>query len=230
MDSKDIDKEAFAEFMEKEFDIAPETEKIERSLKNLNLMRDGSLNLAGALLFGKRPHIQLPAFIVKCVCYPGKEISANNYIESKDIKGTIPQMFEGVTAFLLRNIRWIQNGKDINSIGDPEIPRIALVELVVNALIHRDYFISAPVRIFIFSDRVEIISPGHLPNNLTVENIKNGNSNIRNPILASFAAKLLPYRGLGSGIRRALKAYPDIQFEDDRDGNLFKCTLIRKTN
>jgi ATP-dependent DNA helicase RecG len=104
-----------------------------------------------------------------------------------------------------------------------------LEELIANALIHRDYFISAPIRIFIFNNRVEIISPGHLPNNLTIENIKSGNSNIRNPILASFATKLLPYRGLGSGIRRALKAYPNIDFIDDRDNNLFKAIITKGT-
>ena len=76
-------------------------------------------------------------------------------------------------------------------------------------------------------DRVEIISPGHLPNNLTIANIKAGNSNIRNPILASFAAKLLPYRGLGSGLLRALKAYPAIHFIDDQEGNLFKVIVTR---
>ena len=74
---------------------------------------------------------------------------------------------------------------------------------------------------------LEIISPGHLPNNLTVENIKLGNSNIRNPILASFATYILPYRGLGSGIIRALKAYPDIEFENDPEGNKFKVTIRR---
>ena len=54
---------------------------------------------------------------------------------------------------------------------------------------------------------IEIISPGHLPNNLTVAEIRTGNSNIRNPILVSYIAKgLLPYRGLGSGIKdRAIK-------------------------
>jgi hypothetical protein len=62
---------------------------------------------------------------------------------------------------------------------------------LVNALIHRDYFVSAVTRIFIFDNRIEIISPGHLPNNLTIEKIRAGNSNIRNPILASFAAKKL---------------------------------------
>lgn len=54
-------------------------------------------------------------------------------------------------------------------------------------------------------------------------------SGIRNPILASYATKILPYRGLGSGIIRALKAYPDIDFENDHDGNLFKVTIKRRS-
>jgi predicted HTH transcriptional regulator len=58
-----------------------------------------------------------------------------------------------------------------------------------------------------FDNRIEIVSPGHLPNNLTVEKILTGNSNVRNPILVSYVAKgLLPYNGLGSGIKRALDA------------------------
>ena len=100
-------------------------------------------------------------------------------------------------------------------------------ELITNALIHRDYFVSATIRLFIFPDRIEIISPGHLPNNLTVAKIKLGNSNIRNPILVSFASRILPYRGLGSGIMRALAAWPDIEFIDDRENNLFKAIIKR---
>ena len=99
---------------------------------------------------------------------------------------------------------------------------------MINAIIHRDYFTTAPIRIFIFSNRIEIISPGHLPNSLTVENILFGNSNIRNPVIASLAAKILPYRGLGTGILRSIKAYPNIQFKDDRDRNLFVATVGRK--
>lgn len=57
--------------------------------------------------------------------------------------------------------------------------------------------------------------------------IKLGNSNIRNPILVSFASRILPYRGLGSGIVRALAAYPDIEFIDDRENNLFKAIINR---
>lgn len=102
-------------------------------------------------------------------------------------------------------------------------------ELLVNALVHRDYLVNASIRLFIFDDRIEIISPGHLPNNLTVERIRSGISNIRNPILVSYAAKgLLPYRGLGSGIKRALAEWPEISFTDDRDGSMFIATVRRK--
>jgi ATP-dependent DNA helicase RecG len=115
----------------------------------------------------------------------------------------------------------------VNTVGELEIPRIVLEELLANALMHRDYFVSAPIRIFIFDDRIELVSPGSLPNSLTVANIRTGNSNIRNPILVSFASKLLPYRGLGTGILRALRVYPLIEFENDKDGNLFRVTIPR---
>ena len=76
--------------------------------------------------------------------------------------------------------------------------------------------------LFIFDTRIDTVSPGHLPNNLTVEKIRHGNSIIRNPILVSYASKgILPYRGLGSGIKRAVDAWPEIDFIDDRDGCLF---------
>jgi ATP-dependent DNA helicase RecG len=84
------------------------------------------------------------------------------------------------------------------------------------------------IRLFIFDNRIDIVSPGHLPNNLTVEKIRHGNSIIRNPILVSYASKgILPYRGLGSGIKRALDAWPQIDFIDDRDGCLFTATVSR---
>ena len=194
-------------------------------LHNMNLMKDGVLNISGALLFAKNPSYKLPTFIVKAIAFPGNDIHETNYQDSKDITGKLADVFQQSMSFVLGNIHHIQGDQDVNAPGQPEIPSIALEELIANALIHRDYFVSAPIRIFVFDNRVEIISPGHLPNNLTVENIKSGNSNIRNPIPASYATKILPYRGLGSGITRALKAYPDIHFEDDRDGNLFKVII-----
>ena len=191
----------------------------------MNLAKDGMLNIAGALIFAKRPQFRLPVFIVKAVCYPGTRIDEVEYLYSDDIAGKLADVFQATLSFVLRSISRVQLEQGVNSVGRPEVPRIVLEELLANALIHRDYFVSAPIRVFVFADRIEIINPGHLPNNLSVENIKNGNSNIRNPILASFGTKILPYRGLGNGVRRALQAYPAIEFIDDRDGNLFKVII-----
>jgi len=199
-----------------------------RVLENMNLAKAGTLNLAGALLFARRPEIRLPAFIVKAVAFPGDAIEDQHYLDSRDLTGKVSEIFEQGIRFLTGNTRTFQSGQSVNSLGEPEVPRIVWEELLANALIHRDYFITAPVRVLVFADRVEIISPGHLPNHLTIENIKAGNSNIRNPILASFASRLLPYRGLGSGILRALKAYPAIELIDDREGNLFKVIVKRR--
>ena len=166
--------------------------------------------------------------MVKAVAFPGIDITDTTYLDSQDIKGRLSDVFQKTLSFIFSNIHYIQKDQGINSLGEPEIPRIVLEEIIANALIHRNYFISAPVKVLVFVDRLEIISPGHLPNNLTVENIKLGNSNVRNPIIASFAPKVLPYRGLGSGILRALKAYPDLNFVDDRDVNTFKVIIYRK--
>ena len=118
--------------------------------------------------------------------------------------------------------------RGVDAPGVSEVPEAVFEEPLVNALVHRDYLVSAPIRIFIFDDRIEIISPGHLPDNLTVEKIRQGNSIIRNPILVSYVAKgLLPYHGLGSGIKRALEKWQYIDFIDDRDGCLFTATVRR---
>jgi ATP-dependent DNA helicase RecG len=133
-------------------------------------------------------------------------------------------------AFVLRNLHKIQAGQGVNALGVTEIPPVVFEELLVNALVHRDYFVSAPIRLFIFDNRIEIISPGHLPNSLTVEKMKTGNSNIRNPIMVSHVAKgILPYRGIASGIPRVLEEWSHIEFKDDHEGCLFTATILRAT-
>jgi ATP-dependent DNA helicase RecG len=226
----DLDMPYFTAFFQKRYGKSLENQLVplEQLITNLNLGKDGILNITGALLFSNTPEIRLPSYIVKAAAFPGTSIATEEYIDSRNITGKLSNIFQQTIGFLLDNTRKVQGEQGINSPGQPEIPRIALEELVANALVHREYFISAPVRVFIFSDRIEIISPGHLPNNLTVENIKAGNSNTRNPVLASFAYQILPYRGFGSGILRALENYPDIEFIDDRDGNLFKCIIWRQ--
>jgi len=225
----DVDMPYFETFFEQQFGepLAQHNQPLPQLLTNMNLMNQGQLNVAGGLLFAKSPHYALPAFIVKAVAFVGTQIEDERYIDSRDIAGKLADVFQQTLGFIVANTRAAQGEQGFNSQGQPEIPRIVWEELVANALIHRDYFVSAPIRVLVFADRVEIISPGHLPNNLTIENIKAGNSNMRNPILASFAAKLLPYRGLGSGLLRSLRAWPQIELIDDRAGNLFKAIVAR---
>ena len=226
---QDIDYRYFEQFFERQYGatIAEYADSLLQLLTNMNLINNNQLNIAATLLFATDPQFKLPAFVVKAVAFPGVDITDENYIDSRDVQGKLADVFQQTLSFILANIRHVQNEQNVNSIGEPEIPRIAIEELLANALIHRDYFVSAPIRVFVFADRIELISPGHLPNNLTIENIKLGNSNIRNPILASFAAKLLPYRGLGSGIRRALSAYPHIDLIEDKGANTFTVVIKR---
>ncbi len=227
-----LDKIRFREFLQKIYDttLPDDPGDLQILLQNMNLAtEDGMLNLAGVLLFTEHPEFIKPQFILKSVRYPGNTIHPSEYIDTEDFTGPLPRIYEDAMAFIMRNLHKIQAGRGVNSPGVPEIPAAVFEELLVNALVHRDYLISAPIRIFIFDNRIEIISPGNLPNNLSVEKIRKGNSNIRNPVLVSFIAKgLLPYRGLGSGIKRAFENWPDIDLIDDRDGSLFTAIINRK--
>jgi ATP-dependent DNA helicase RecG len=227
-----LDKIRFRDFLRDAYNQNyPESQpELLRLLQNMSLATDeGMLNLAGVLLFAERPEWIKPLFIVKAIRYPGNAIHSTEYLDTEDFSGTLGKIFADSLAFIMRNLRKVQSGQGVNSPGVPEIPQSVFEELLVNALIHRDYLVNATIRLFIFDDRIEIISPGHLPNNLTVEKIRSGISNIRNPILVSYAAKgLLPYKGLGSGIKRALEDWPDISFTDDREGSMFIATIHRK--
>ncbi|WP_366525050.1 ATP-binding protein [Bacteroides sp.] len=121
--------------------------------------------------------------------------------------------------------------------GKLEIPYESLTEYVVNALVHRSLNIKSPIRIFIFDNRVEIHSPGTLPNGLTVEDVKNGTSMPRNMFLFTNANYLLPYTGAGSGVRRALEYNPNAVFSngvEDKEithaANEFVITIPRESN
>ncbi len=226
----DIDLVHFRAFFEKQYEASWEdgADPLKRLLENLKLAKENTLNLAGLLLFGSHPQRHRPAFVVKAVSFVGNELTGEHYRDSEDIGGCLKDVHARTMSFLLRNLRHVQGRQGFNTEGELEVPRSALEELVVNMLLHRDYFISAPWRVMLFDNRLELMSPGALPNNLTVENIRNGVSNMRNPLIASFATKELPYRGIGTGIRRALAQVPDLILNSDQPLNLFTATIPRK--
>lgn len=228
-DFKDIDLELFKQFHEKKYGVPfdGDVTSFPQTLENLNLASNGYLNLAGLLLFGKNPMKYIPLSQIIAVSFIGNDIGGTGYRDSENIEGNLKRLYTNGLAFMKRNLRKIQKGQDFNTTGILEIPQPVLEELLINALIHRNYFISGNIRILIFDNRVEIISPGKLPNNLTVEKIKRGVSIKRNHTLASFAFDLIPYRGIGSGIIRVLQHYPDIEFIDDVEIEQFKAIIKR---
>ena len=87
----------------------------------------------------------------------------------------------------------------------------------------------AAIRLLIFNNRIEIINPGCLYGGLTVDDIKLGVSRQRNPQMADFAAKTMIYRGLSSGIVRAMREDNHIDFDNEVSANQFKVTIWRTT-
>ena len=205
---------------------------LNKLMRNLRFIRpDGNLTVAAMLLFGKYPQRWLPVMTAKCICFVGNNIGGKQFrdkVNDADMEGNLLHQFETIMSFFTRNLRNIQVEKEFNSLGKLEIPYGSLVEFVVNALVHRSLNWNAPIRIFIFDNRVEIHSPGILPNGLQVEDITNGTSMPRNNFLFSNAIYLLPYTGAGTGIQRALEDGLQVEFKNDERTHEFLITIARK--
>ena len=166
----------------------------------------------------------------KCICFVGNNLGGTQFrdkVNDADIEGNLLHQFETIMDFFTRNLRHIQVGKEFNSQGVLEISYISLVEFTVNALVHRSLNATAPIRIFIFDDRVEIHSPGILPNGLSVDDIVVGTSMPRNMFLFTNAIHLLPYTGAGSGMLRALSEDMKVSFTNNDRTNEFVITINR---
>jgi ATP-dependent DNA helicase RecG len=225
--TKALDKDRFSEFYQKRYQTLPEWPELDQLLQNMRLAKDGVLNVAGVLLFGLDVRHLLPGFHIAAVWFKGNELGGTEYRRSDNLTGTLRSQYQQAYEFVYSKLEKPQNGKDFNSLGDPEIPPVVLRELLVNALIHRDYFIQDTIKLFVFDNRIEIKSPGKLPNNLTEQEIRKGIRKRRNNILDAFAPDLLEYRAIGSGIVRALQAYPHIDFINDVEAEQFIAIIHR---
>lgn len=207
---------------------------LEGLLRNLRFIRpDGKMTVAAVLLFGKYPQRWLPAYTVKCISYVGNSVGGTAFrdkVRDSDMEGCMLHQYETVMNFFTRNLKNVQVEPEFNSLGKLEIPYAALVEFTVNALVHRSLNWKAPIRIFIFDDRVEIHSPGELPNGLTVEDILKGTSMPRNEFLFTNANYLLPYTGAGTGIIRAMEENLKVTFENLESAHEFVVIFRRESD
>lgn len=142
---------------------------------------------AGLLLFGEAPRYFYPQAEVICTYYKD-DTGVRRYEDRRIITGSISEQIEQAYAFLKLYTPVAGRVEGLNRIDEPALPLEALREAVVNALVHRDYSLRGEaVRIFYYSNRVEIHNPGLLVPGLSLEELKQGHSRSkpRNPVIAS---------------------------------------------
>ena len=201
---------------------------------------EGKPTLAGIMLFSLYPQSFFPQLCITAVSVPGTEMSmtgavGERFIDNQKIEGTIPQMIEDALKFVRRNMKEA-------TVIDPttgrrndrtEYPMLAVRELIINSLVHRDYSIhteSAPVTIRMFSDRMEIENPGGLYGRMTIDRLGQVSADTRNPLIANALEIMGKTENRYSGIPtviNAMKEYglPAPVFTDDR--GVFKVTLYK---
>lgn len=201
-------------------------------LRNLKLIRpDGRFTVAAVVLFAKVTQRFIPTYTAKCISFFGNSVGGSEYrdrFSDTAMEGNILHQYNSIMQFFTRNLRNVQVEENFNSLGELEIPSVALMEFTANALVHRSLVWTMPIRVFIFDDRIEIHSPGNLPAGMTVESMVSGVSMPRNDLLFNNAIYLLPYTGAGSGLKRAMDTGIEVQFSDNEKTREFVVTIPRK--
>ena len=195
----ELDRQRFDRFLQQAYQqsLGDFSIPYEILLQNLGLVRaDGPTlrpNVAAILFFGIAPQRFLPHAHLMAARLSGTDL-AQPPADVKRIEGTLPEIVEDTVRFLRIHLPVAHAIEGFAPEQRPELPEVALREVLVNALAHRDYTIAAPVRIFVFDDRVEIRTPGTLPNSVTIAAIRLGAAHVmRNPILYTLFSRL----GLG---------------------------------
>ena len=169
-------------------------------LKNLKLVKEENDKLypTNALL------IALGYFencMIKCARFKGTTMEV--FLDKKEYSTDLFSMLENTLSFIQNHINLRGEIKGLCRIDTYELPTEALREALINALIHRDYTnLGRDIKVAIYDDTVEIVSPGGLPVNITMEDIHSGRSETRNRVLANLFKELGLIEKCGSGIKR----------------------------
>lgn len=177
-------------------------------LRNLRLLHelDGEqvLSVAALLVFGEAPQRFMPQSRLSAVAFAGND-EDSDILDRREITGRLPQIIDETRLFLERNIRVPAREHGFGREDLWLYDRKALGEAVVNAVAHRDYSLSgSQIRLFLFGDRIEVRSPGRLPNSITLENIRLGVHAERNRAIATFLTQLGYMSAIGTGVPRLI--------------------------
>ncbi len=178
----------------------------EQVLRARHFMRDGRLTVAGLLLFGECPAAFLPQARVRVLRFDGVKMETGERLNStKDVTfdGPIPKVVDGAFSLISGMLREFQFlGSDGRFQTVPEYPEFAWFEGLVNAVTHRDYAYAGDyIRVSMYDDRLEILSPGRLPNTVTLDNMRETRYS-RNPRIARTLVEFGWVRELNEGVKR----------------------------
>ena len=179
---------------------------LEEILESRSLMKEGHLTVAGVLLFSKYPTKFLPQARLRLLKYDGTKMETGrrlNLIKEINYEYAIPKIIEEVRQainFQLREFQYLDKDGLFKII--PEYPEFAWFEGIVNSLTHRNYSIIGDyIRVSLYDDRLEIFSPGKLPNIVTLDNMKNTRYS-RNPRIARVLSEFGWVKELNEGVKR----------------------------
>lgn len=211
------------------FETAPTPKNV---LTELGLLDKNRLLNAALMLFGKKPQLFCPAAVVKCSHYHSTAVTRP--IPSQHVLGnTLFEQTDAAADFVLSRIDRTIGGREEASAAEEklEIPKEAIREIIVNAVVHRDYDSNASVQIDVFADRVEIMNPGGLPDELTVDDLVKEHLSVPvNPFIARPFYLAGYINQLGYGTQNVVKwcreaGLPDPKF--DPTENHFRVTIWR---
>lgn len=181
----------------------------QRILETQGISQAGLPTLAGLMLLAEYPQEFFPQLSVTAMVVQGKEMGelgddGERFVDNKRIEGTITQMLESTLAFVRRNmkVKTIVT-EEGNRADKPEYPIKAAREIILNALIHRDYSVHterSPIRLIMYEDRLALENPGGLYGRLTVDDLGKAAADTRNPYLAGALEIMIDTENRFSGI------------------------------
>lgn len=243
IDSSMIDPILLDAFIAKAVSMKPNLVNMDRDtliLMNGLSDRKGNPTVCSIMLFGRYPQYLSPNLdIVAVVCptekYAEEAVTGERFISNKRFDGTIFQMLEGALSFVMQNMKISTVIDETGHRKDlPQYPVKALREIILNALIHRDYSIHTendPIRIEMYPDRIEVSNPGALYGRLTIDELGRTKADVRNPFLAAALEILETTENRYSGIPTIyaeMKKLGKIEPRFENCRGFFKVTLYDK--
>ncbi len=178
---------------------------LNRRLMTLDLDNVPRLSTAGLLVFGRDPQSRMYQSRLSAVRWAG-DVTGETISDRQEITGRLPQLIDQAESFLRRNIIQSAQIEGFKREDRLQYPIEALREVVVNAVAHRDYSReTSQIRLFVFDSRIEVHSPGGLPNSVTLENMRTGFSAPRNRLIAQLLFNLGYMGSFGTGVPRILR-------------------------